>query len=153
MRKDACQARKTRFAERLEGAAQLVRGRRAGQATMGFIDLGEQQDVGRLEAARKRLGRRLVALDQGPPRIGGDLPDQTPDLDGAVASQALQVAQEEALVATSQTAVGKPAFDFSDDVITGAVTFTGGAIGDDKLDIEVPERKLRTCSIFSILDS
>ena len=66
---------------------------------MGFVDLGEQRDIGRFETARKRLRRSPVALDQRPPQIGSNLPDQTPDLDGAVASQALQVAQDEALVA------------------------------------------------------
>jgi len=118
---------------------------------MGLVDLGEQQDVGRLEAARKGLGRRPVALDQRPSRIGGDLPDQAPYLNRAVAGQALQVAQDEALVATSQAAVGKPAHDFSDDVIAGAVTLSGRAIGNNKLDIERTGKK--AANLLDILDS
>ncbi len=50
------------FVERFDGAAQQVCSRGFGQAAVGFVDLGEQCDIGGLEAARKGLGRNADSV-------------------------------------------------------------------------------------------
>lgn len=69
----------------------------------------------------------------------------------AVAGQAPQVSQDEALVAASQAAVDKPRHDFSDGVIAGSVAFAAGTTGDDKLDFERTGKE--AANLLDILDS
>ena len=69
----------------------------------------------------------------------------------AVAGQAPQVSQDEALVAASQAAVDKPRHDFSDGVIAGSVAFAAGTTGDDKLDFKRTGKE--AANLHDILDS